>query len=308
MGLKTVDWDRVVALATAKIGADLSDKDEVRLSALINSAAQYIFDESRYHPRFLVLEPRTLSRGYIEPTEDSYNVFGAGTEEVNGLYVRAVDDDIGGYPHYIKYKGDGVTEEYHIFTSTVSPGLQWYLDVDTNAATGTYSTPILSEAVNTPPESGWRVGNFDDGEEPAPIVQALSEIDEIISYWDGARWVGANPTEVYGYPDQNGFRLTSEPSNVVYVAYKKALPEEYGDGEQGTTSDFPAEWLNYCAYSAAREWKESVRQQDASNPVSVRSVDKKEWQVLIKANRQGAFDTIANIWTTRYAKDTTITT
>ncbi len=47
MGLKTVNWDRVVALAGAKIGTDLSPKAEVRLGSLINSAAQYIFDESR---------------------------------------------------------------------------------------------------------------------------------------------------------------------------------------------------------------------------------------------------------------------
>ena len=79
MGLKTVDWSRVVDLVGAKTGVDFRDKELVRASALINSAAQYIFDESRYHPRFLVLEPRTQSRGYIQPTEDSYNVYGAGT-------------------------------------------------------------------------------------------------------------------------------------------------------------------------------------------------------------------------------------
>lgn len=301
MGLKTVDWDRVVALATAKIGADLSDKEEVRLGSLINSAAQYIFDESRYHPRFLVLEPRTLIRGYIEPEEDSYNVYGAGTSEANGLYVRNGDNN--SLPKYTKFDSDGTTALYHLQNAIIITP-QWQI-VEGDGITQVYVN-IDDGGDLTPPGAGWTATG--DGEEPAPLVQALSEIDEIISYWDGARWVGANPNEVYGYPDQNGFRLTSEPSDVVYVAYKKVLPTEYGDGEQGTTDDFPAEWLNYCAYSAAREWRESVRQPEASNPVSVRDVDRKEAQVLIKANRQGAFNTIANIWTTRYAKDTTITT
>jgi hypothetical protein len=224
-------------------------------------------------------------------------VYGAGTTEANGLYVRN-DSSIDGKAAYTMYAADGTTASHSMYSEVGSAWLIVEGEVD-DSTTTLYSTISVSP---TPPES-WAVNT---GEAPTPIVQALSEIDEIISYWDGARWVGSNPAEVAGYPDQNGFRLTSEPADVVYVAYKKVLPTEYGDGEQGTTEDFPAEWLNYCGYSAAREWKESVRQQDASNPVSVRSVDKKEWQVLIKANRQGAFNTIANIWSTRYAKDTSI--
>jgi len=308
MGLSTVNWDRVVALAEAKIGADLTDKSAARLGHLINAAARYIYDESRYHPRFLVLEARTATGGYIAPEEDSYNVFGAGTTEANGLYVRAVGDDIGGLPHYVKYDDDGETVLYHIYTSVVSPGAQWYIDSDTSSGSSLYSNGILSPTQPTPPESGWSVGNFDTGEEPAPLVQALSEIDEIISYWDGQRWVGANPAQAYGYPDQNGFRLTTNFTGTIYVAHKKVLPEAYGDGTLGTSGDFPAEWLNYCAQSAAQQWMESNRRPESFNPISVRSVEKLEGQVLVKANRQGAFDTIGNIWTTRYDKDTTITT
>jgi len=294
MGLKTVNWDRVVALARAKIGTDLSPKAEVRLGSLINSAAQYIFDESRYHPRFLVLEPRTALAGYIEPIEDSFNVYGAGTTEVNGLYVR--NGTVNSKPRYTLFDSDGTTVLYnieHAFSSDweiIDPDLLvWY---------------EASPSSDTPPFDGWVA---DSGEDPAPRVQALSEIDEIISYWDGVKWAGANPGQEYGYPDQNGFRLTTDFTGTIYVAHKKVLPDEYGDGNQGTTEDFPAEWLNYCAYSAAREWGGTQSNQDAYNPVSVRDVDKREAQVLIKANRQGAFDTIANIWRTRFAADRTIT-
>ena len=289
MGLKTVNWDRVVALATAKIGTDLRDTELVRLSSLINSAAQYIFDESRYHPRFLVLEPRTALAGYIEPIEDSFNVYGSGTNAANGLYVV----DVSG----TQYLHQDKTDQYRLRRSISG----WMIEDTSGGVVVLYSTDDNSIP---PPESGWV---SDTGEDPAPRVQALSEIDEIISYWDGVKWAGANPGQEYGYPDQNGFRLTTDFTGTIYVAHKKVLPTEYGDSNQGTTEDFPAEWMNYCAYSAAREWMGSVRQAEAFNPVSLRDVEKRESQVLIKANRQGCFDTIANIWRTRFAADRSIT-
>jgi hypothetical protein len=199
------------------------------------------------------------------------------------------------------YDADGTTALYNLWSST---NTVWVLT--SGAIDGVedafYTAVIVS---NTPPPNGWGVSDL--GTAPAPRVQALAEIDEIISYWDGVKWAGANPSQEYGYPDQNGFRLTTDFTGTIYVAFKKVLPTEYGDGTQDTTEDFPSEWLNYCAYSAAREWSGSQRNQDAYNPVSLRDVDKREAQVLIKANRQGAFDTIANIWRTRFAADRTIT-
>ena len=303
MGLSTVNWDRVVALAEAKIGADLTDKSTARLGHLINAAARYIYDESRYHPRFLVLEPRTATDGYIDPAEDSYHVTGAGTAETNGIYVRN-GSSTDGNPAYTKYDSDGTTALYNLWSAS---NATWQITegvIDQPFFTDTYK---VTSSSTTPPKSGWDslTGN---GEDPAPTVQALSEIDEIITYWDGQRWVGANPAQAYGYPDQNGFRLTTNFTGTIYVAYKKALPEAYGDGTLGTSGDFPAEWLNYCAQSAAQQWMESNGRPESFNPISVRSVEKLEGQVLVKANRQGAFDTIGNIWTTRYDKDTTITT
>ena len=191
---------------------------------------------------------------------DAYDVTGAGTTEANGLYVRN-GDSASGSPVYTMYDSDGVTPVRNMWERL---GI-WQITTSEVESIGPEGYEyFVADVDGTPPESGWLL--VEDGEAPAPIVQATSEIDEIISYWDGARWVGANPSEVAGYPDQNGFRLTSTPSDVVYVAYKKVLPTEYGDGNQGTTSDFPAEWLNYCAYSAAREWMGSVRRDEAFNP------------------------------------------
>jgi len=303
MGLSTVNWDRVVALAEAKIGADLTDKSAARLGHLINASARYIYDESRYHPRFLVLEPRTVTSGYVEPVEDSYHITGAGTAGANGLYVRN-GVSANGNSAYTKYDSDGTTALYNLWSSFSAT---WQITegvIDQPFFIDTYK---VTSSSTPPPQSGWDAltGN---GDAPAPTAQALSEIDEIITYWDGERWVGANPAQAYGYPDQNGFRLTTNLTGIIYVAHKKALPDAYGDGTLGTSGDFPSEWLNYCAQSAAQQWMESNRRPESFNPISVRSVEKLEGQVLVKANRQGAFDTIGNIWTTRYAQDTTITT
>lgn len=297
MGLSTVDWSEVRELATAKIGSDIRPEEMRRVDALLNAATRYIYDESRYHPRFLVLEPRTAARGYVESTEDSFYVYGSG-EDADGLYQRNGDND--GKPKYTRYASDGVTEEYTLEWLTGDSIWVIYTGIYNVIADALYTN---SDTSQTPPSTGWSV---ELGESPAPRTQVLSEIDEIISYWNGARWVGLDPSEEYGYPDSNGFKLTTEKNGVTYVAYKKALNGPYGDGTKGTISAFPAEWLNYVAYSAARQYTASVRKEEGFNPVSLRDVERMESQVLTKANRQGAFSTIGNIFRTRYGNDRSI--
>ena len=293
MGLKTTTWDYVVGFASALSGSGGKDIERQRLEYFVNSALRFIYDESRYHQRYLVLEPRSVVRGYITAVEDSFNVYGAGTTEANGLYVRngLVNTKVA----YRKYDTDGTTELYSIEWDGVT---DWQL-LDVNDVV-LYS---ITNASDTPPESAWDVGT---GDSLAPVVQALSEINEIISYWNGDRWVGSNPSEVYGYPDQNGFRLTSDVGNVVYVAYKKEIGGLYGNGTAGTLDEFPSEFVDYCARSAAQAYQASNRQADAYQGISNAQVDRYFYQTLEKANRQGAFNTIANIFTTRYSMENSI--
>jgi hypothetical protein len=115
MAQQTRTWAEVVGLTQARAGAAFSSGTELtNIGFLLNSAARTIYDESRYWERFLVLEPRTAKRGYIATTEDSINVYGAGTTEANGLYVRngnSVDTN----PKYTLYNDD---EAVYQITST----------------------------------------------------------------------------------------------------------------------------------------------------------------------------------------------
>lgn len=302
MAQNTRDWNDLLRLVEARIGHQLSPTDTTRVGWLLNSAASIAYNDTPWWERYLVLEPRTVSRGYINYTEDSYNVYGAGTSEVNGLYVRAVDDDIGGLPHFIKYDTDGTTELYHIYTSTVSPGAQWYIDSDTNTANGIYSTPIIS-ATTTPPKSGWRVSNFDTGESPAPIVQALSEIGEYIGHWNGEVFSCAGSTAGTAYPDQNGIRVTNcDSDDTVYVAFKKTLGADFGDGEQGTSTEVPAEWFDFMALHAARSWKASKGEQ----AIALADVQQAFDQALLKINRQGIYNSIGQRFRTYYGCDVSV--
>lgn len=301
MAQNTKTWSSLEALVTARLGHDLSDKDEVRVQTLANSAALTLYDETPWWERFLVLEPRTVERGYVQFTEDSFNVFGAGTSEANGLYVR--NGDLNGANAYTLYDADGTTELYSV-AAVLSPSIpSWKLVVGAPTASFTEAIYGVSGPVSTatPPTSGWQISG--DGEEPAPLVQALSEIGEYIGHWNGAVFQCAGATPGTAYPDQNGIRITNcNSGDVVYMAFKKTLTDVYGDGEAGTVSDIPAEWFNFMALQTASAWDAA---QDRPT-VRVKDIDRAWEQALLKINRQGIYNSIASRFRTYYGCDVSV--
>jgi len=298
MATNTRTWAEAVGLTQARAGASFAAGTELdNIGFLLNSAARTIYDESRYWERQLVVEPRTVSRGYVAYTEDSYNVYGAGTSEANGLYVRNGDSE-DGYPAYTLYDSDGTTAKYNMWSfagawSITSSG------IDSTGPDGFLY--FITSPATTPPESGWE--SLEEGEDPAPIVQATSEIGEYIGHWNGAVFQCAGATPGTAYPDQNGIRITNcNASDVVYVAFKKALNDVYGDGNLGTTSDIPAEWFNYMALQTAAAWDGA---QDRPT-VRAKDVDRAFDQALLKINRQGIYNNIASRFRTYYGCDVSV--
>ena len=58
-----------------------------RLVALWNQGAKRAYRASHYWDRHLVVgEPRTVSQGHVDSTEDSFHIYDAGETEANGLY------------------------------------------------------------------------------------------------------------------------------------------------------------------------------------------------------------------------------
>ena len=292
MAQNTKTWDALTGLVQSRLGHDLSDKDLARVGYLANSAATMLYDENPWWERFLVLEPRTVLRGYVDYTEDSYNVYGAGTTEANGLYVRNGNSD--GVPAY------SIFVESVAVGSIWRDGSQWWMaGGDVGDYTLSYYYVDGAES-DTPPTSGW---DIEDGEAPAPIVQALSEIGEYIGHWNGAVFQCAGATPGTAYPDQNGIRITNcNDGDVVYMAFKKTQDDVYGDGESGTVSDIPAEWFNYMGLQTASAWDGA---QDRPT-VRVKDIDRAWDQALLKINRQGIYNNIALRFRTYYGQDVSV--
>ena len=302
MALNTRTWAEVFGLTQARAGAVFNAGTvTTNVSFLLNSAARTIYDESRYWERYLVLEPRTAARGYIATTEDSLNVYGAGTEAVNGLYVRN-GNSADGNSAYTLYDTDGTTALYNIWSKT---GTDWYITIGAIDVSppfiGTYQ--ITSSSV-TPPLSGW--SSQSSSNLPAPIVQALSDIDEAVAYWDGAKWSGGDPTTLTAYPDQNGIRVASNVTGTIYVAFKKTWTDTFGDGTSGTVATIPSEWAEFMAYDAARSYRASQGGEDGFNPIALRDVNNALERALMKPSRSGAIAALNNQLKTQYSTDNSI--
>jgi len=290
MAQNTRKWADLVRLTQARAGAAFSAGSELEnLGYLLNSAAHIMYNDNPWWERYLVVEPRTVERGYVQFTEDSYNVFGAGTTEANGLYVRN-GNIVDGNPTYTMTK-----DEVDLYQITSTAGSLWAIQ---EIASG----DILYSSVGgaTVPESTWVVEA--DGEAPAPIVQALSEIGEYIGHWDGERWSCPTSERGYAYPDHNGIRITDcNVGDTVYVAFKKTFTDVYGDGENGTISEVPSEWFEFMAYHAARSYQESQGEQIQG--IALSTVQMVKDQALMKISRQGIYDTIAKRFRTLYGTD-----
>ena len=290
----TRTWAEVVGLTQARAGAAFSSGTELtNIGFLLNSAARTIYDESRYWERYLVLEPRTAARGYIATTEDSINVYGAGTTKANGLYVRngnSVDTN----PLYTLYKDDVA-----VYQITSTAGSLW-------AIQDVVSADILYSNVGgaTVPEGVWTVEA--SGVSLAPVVQALSEIGEAIGYWGAAKWSGNDPLTLTAYPDSNGIRVASNVTGTVYVAYKKAWTGTYGNGESGTLATVPTEWAEFMAYDAARSYRASQGGEDGFNPIALRDVNNALERALMKVSRSGAITALTNQLKTQYSVDESV--
>jgi hypothetical protein len=198
------------------------------------------------------------------------------------------------------YKADGVTPIFSLFHDNF--GVQWTITVGDVNASGDYYQAVSTSS--TPPNSGWVSAN--GNKLPAPYVQALSDIDEAVGYWDGAKWSGGDPTTLTAYPDQNGIRVASNVTGTIYVAFKKTWTDTFGDGTSGTVATIPSEWAEFMAYDAARSYRASQGGEDGFNPIALRDVNNALERALMKPSRSGAIAALNNQLKTQYSTDNSI--
>jgi len=104
-----------------------------------------------------------------DPAGDASAVFGAGTEDVNGTYVRN-GNSVDGNPAFTKYDTNGTTALYNLWSDTLD---LWYITsdaIDTNSPTNVFYIASVPQVLSGPPPSGWYVCPTCIGEESAPTV------------------------------------------------------------------------------------------------------------------------------------------
>lgn len=293
-------YDELLASINAFCGSALQAEEYDRIDQLINFAANRAYRATTWE-RFLIIgEPRSVVRGYVANTEDSFNVYGSGVAEVNGLYQ--LNGTANTKPRYSLYADDN---------TTILWDLEWDGATDWQILAGAGNSIAentiyynVTSATNLPPESGWLL---DGGLSPAPAVKDVADIDTYL-YWQDRDPISHN-SRTYEF-QASGYGVkpwgSQDDNGVVYVTYLKRLTDVYGNGTNGTTTAIPAEWMNYIALHASYMFLASARQ---SNPngyagVAYREVENALEDELMRLESQGMAETVRQNIATRISYST----
>ncbi len=307
MSLRTRTWDQLVDTVSAYAGVTVSanPKDLTRVQTLANQAAREVHEFYPWLDRWLVVaEPRTVSRGQVESTEDSFYVYGAGTDAVNGLYVRNGSTD--SKPAYTLYDSDGTTELYNLFSH--GSGV-WLLTTNSiGSSPDANSLYTITSDSDTVPTSGWSVGGA--GTSPAPLLVDVAEIylmlhmDRYNIYQDRV----SQPLEFHTFAGNYIIQARDIPKTA-YCTYQKPLTEEYGNGTGGTTSSIPEELFSYMALYAARQMQIVSRQSNSNQlyaAVTAKQVQDAFESIGMRQEYQGTIENVAKRITTHFTTNTNL--
>lgn len=255
-----------------------------RIVSLFNQGARQAYRASNYWERYIVTgQPRTLTRNLFEEAEDSFHVRGAGTTEVNGLYVR--NGTYNNHPRYSKYDSDGTTV---LYTMRDHSSNNWEIVV------GTDGTQLYYEEDGTgshPLETGWETTG---GTSPAPLVTDLANIDTVLRVHKQEPYEGSTATELEFFSQGDRYKVMGAGSgDEVYVTYKKEYIPNFGT-DTGDDDDVPAEFLPYIAHYTAYTWQRSVEQNASENnfALSLSIVNQVLENELAKIDDQNVFNSI----------------
>ena len=270
---------------SAICGVDFDSNESKRVDALINLAASRAKRSTDYWERFLVVdEPRTVSRGFVETTEDSFNVFGAGTEEVNGLYRRnGLENAVA---RYSLYDSEGTKVFWDIEYDGVA---NWEILVGVDHPTFVAGTVYytVADPATTPPETGW---SSSTGESPTPNLRATADIETALYWTRGADSYRSFHTYEFS-SDTYGLRPWGNvnTNGIVYVTYVKKNTEIYGAGTGGTTASIPEEWFDYISLYTSYMHQVSQRQQNnnAGYGIALREVERSLIDQHMRIESQG---------------------
>lgn len=257
MAIRTRTYAELLLQINAIIGNGTTSVENSRINSLINLAASRAKRSTDYWERFLVVdEPRTVSRGFVSTTEDSFNVYGAGTAEVNGLFQR--NGTANSVARYSLYDSDGTDVLWDI---EYDGSANWEILVGADHPTLVENTVYytIASVATTPPTSGWSAST---GDTPAPLLKATQDIESALYWTRNADSRTAYRTYEFS-SDTYGLRPwgNTDDDGIVYVTYVTPDTNTYGDGTGGTTSAIPEEWFDYISLYVAYIFQRSERQE-----------------------------------------------
>ena len=245
-------YDTISALSGT---ADFTTTEKSWLLSLANRRLREAFITTDIWPRYLVAyEPRTMKNQVVPVTEDGFYIFGAGTDDVDGLYkLNGTQNSSAAYTvydsndvalHSLIYSGSATT--WNIIAGVPSSG---------NAAlyTNTTSTNSTTDTANaTVEENSWSVVGA--GVASAPIVRDLAPIDTFIRAHRTRPFYNQSSTE-YDYSVQSDgmhvLNVADTSESKVWVTYKKRYTELTTldtDGVLGSV-EVPLEFFDWLIHS-----------------------------------------------------------
>jgi hypothetical protein len=206
------------------------DNEDTKLLELANRRFYEAYQATSMWPRYLLsAEPRTITNQIVSFTQDGFDVLGAGTTAINGLYIK--DSSLtNSTVSYTKFDTDATTALYSLIYS--NSGTTWNLiagaagdggatqyanATSTNSGSGVQADATISE-------TGWTV---DNGTSPAPSVRDLADVQEFMRMHRAQPFLNNSSMEFEFFIQADGahvMNVSSDNDTSIYVTYKKELP------------------------------------------------------------------------------------
>lgn len=244
MSLEVKTYANILDQIEAKFGVEsFTSEEQVRIKHLINSRAYEAYQSSSSWPRYLVVgEPRTILRDQtIGRSEDSFYIYGAGVDEVNGLYQRV--GSIGSIPSYTKFDTDGTTRLFSLVGES-SGDQNAYIVQGNNSLSNTklYEEGLVGTSNNQYPSQLTNPSTA-AGIAPFPFIVDVASINDAIRVHRNRPLVNNSSLEYDFFVTSKGIQILNPfptDSKIAYVTYKK----EFSDFATDAT-DIPREWFYF---------------------------------------------------------------
>jgi hypothetical protein len=246
-------YDMISALSGV---ADFTATEQGWLLSIANRRLYEAYRTTDLWQRYIIsAEPRTLTNQIVPFTQDGFYVFGAGSDDVSGLYL--LNGTQNSVASYTVYDTDGTTALTSLIYS--GTGTTWNLVVGAPSAGGAIlydnadaSNSITGSTSATVSETGWAVNT---GVANAPLVRDLSEVDEFIRVHRSQPFLNMSAAEYTFGVQSDGchvYNITDTTDTIVWITYKKTLTRLTTLDVNGALAsmEVPSEFFQYLAHAS----------------------------------------------------------